>query len=336
MKPFFSIIIPTRQIGSYLIDETLPALEAQTFRAFDVHIITDESSTSHQKLTKKYSWLRIIHNNIQTKPGEKRDLIAKRTPATILAFIDDDVFPPPDWLKKAHQIIEKKKNIAALGGPGVVPPKVSFWEKVFDSVLRTWIGSGSYTYRFVPMRTQFVDDYPTMNLMIRKDIFIKIGGFDNKHWPGEDSKLLNKLSKVTKEKILYHPDALVYHHRRDSLMGHIKQHMNYGKTRGAFAAEGDTNSTSFMYVIPAIFVLYLVALLFLLLTWGPTWWIQLYSVGVILYGALMIYTFFQSFLMYEDIIIAVLAGIVVPITHITYGLFYIGGYIRKKFQLSDS
>ena len=44
-----------------------------------------------------------------------------------------------------------------------------------------------------------VKELPTVNFIIKKELFKKLGGFDKKFWPGEDTILcdnINKLSKI--------------------------------------------------------------------------------------------------------------------------------------------
>ncbi len=328
MSHFFTIIIPTRKISGILIDETLPAIGNQTFTSFEVIIVSDITGQDDQKLTKKYPWLRILSNGAKNRPGDKRDYAAKQAKGEVLAFIDDDVYPSKEWLFQAHKILQKEPEIAALGGPGTLPEKVSFWERIFDAVLRTWVGSGSYVYRFQPQPKRFVDDYPAMNLMLRKEIFASIGGFDNHHWPGEDSKLLNKFIVKEQKFILYHPDVQVFHHRRNSLSGHLAQHKNYGKTRGKFAAEGDQNSVHLMYVIPAFFTLYLGVLAVLFILKSP--YLFTAAIPFFLYCGLLSYVFFETHLRTENLLIALGAILVIPITHVTYGFWFIVGYVREK------
>jgi len=321
-------------VSPLLIKETLPAIEKQSFESFEVIVVSDATGQEEKKLTKEYPWLQIIHDGLKNRPGDKRDQAATKAKGTVLAFIDDDVYPSQDWLQHAHDIFDKKPEIAAVGGPGIIPKNVNFWENIFDAVLRTWVGSGSYVYRFQAQSERFVDDYPAMNLMLRKEIFMSIGGFDNHHWPGEDSKLLNKFVVKKQKFILYHPDVLVFHHRRNNMVGHLAQHKNYGKTRGRFAAEGDRNSTHLMYVIPAIFTLYVTTLIFLWLLKMP--FFTLAAIPLYFYCGLLAYVFFETYLRTENLFIALGAVFVIPITHLTYGFWFIVGYVREKLLRSKS
>lgn len=330
MSHYFTIIIPTRKISGFLLDETLPAIEKQSYRSFEVIVVSDVIGHDENKLKQKYPWLTIIHAGQKNRPGDKRDHAAKKAKGSVLAFIDDDVYPSEDWLQHAHNILHEQPEIAALGGPGMLAKHVNLWERIFDAVLRTWVGSGSYVYRFQPQSKRFVDDYPAMNLMLRKEIFESIGGFDNHHWPGEDSKLLNKFIVKEQRFILYHPDVQVYHHRRDTLIGHLAQHKNYGKTRGKFAAEGDQNSVHLMYIVPAVFTLYITCLTVFWIFRMP--FVSLLAVPLYLYAGLLAYVFFETYLRSENLIIALGAIIVIPITHLTYGFWFVVGYVREKMK----
>jgi glycosyltransferase involved in cell wall biosynthesis len=330
--PFFSIIIPTRDIHHYIVKETLPALAKQTYTHFELIILPHKNGTSDTTLTKQYSWLKILPTHTITKPGDKRDYAVENAKGDIISFIDDDVYPPETWLQKAANLFQERPDIVAAGGPGIIPEQTNIWEKIFDEVLKTSIGSGAYTYRFVKEQQRFVDDYPTMNLMIKKDIFLKLGGFNNQYWPGEDSKLSNALAYTEKKLILYHPDLYVYHHRRTDLLGYLRQHANYGHTRGRFVAQGDKNSTKLMYLVPTLFLLYFLSLIILhevssILLIHPN--ILLLSlIPITCYIGGLSYVFFYSLLNTKNILIASGAFITIVLTHFTYGIYFIIGFLK--------
>lgn len=250
-KPLFSIIIPARSLSFYLLSETLPALNTQKEKSFECIVVPDQPVKLDSIEQKKYSWLRIIPSHKKEKPAAKRNRASKYAKGGILAFLDDDAFPRKDWLAEAKKIWQIKQ-LGALGGPGIVPPQASFGEKIFDAVLISPLGSGAYTYRFIPEKQRQVDDYPAMNFFIRKKIFAQLSGFRTNYWPGEDSKLCEDLQNKLQEKIVYSPHVLVYHHRRNNLIDFLKQHMRYGYHRGLFFGHGDVNSRKISYFIPPL------------------------------------------------------------------------------------
>ena len=269
-------------------------------------------------------------------PGKKRDEGAKRAKGEYLAFIDDDSAPRADWLQNANNILLKDKKLVALGGPGVLPKNATFWERVFDQSLLNTLGGGGYTYRFQPQKERYVDDYPSMNLIINKKIFLKIGGFNNEYWPGEDSKLGNILSEKEKKLIYYNPNLVVYHHRRDSIKGHLKQYQQYGTMRGMFFVQGDKNSIRFQYVVPSLLTMYLTLyiLAFLLQLTKPynTIIFFLISLPFLTYVTMLLNVGFTSFIQSKRPKESLAILYIVPLTHIVYGYFFILGTIKETLK----
>lgn len=330
--PFVSVVIPVKQLSYYLLHENLPEMAKQSYKEFEVIVLPNEQGQYDLHLLKTYKWLRIIPTGKITRPAEKRDIGVKNAKGEIIAFIDDDAYPRPDWLDEAVKLFNKKKA-TVICGPGILPAKTNIWEKIFDEVLKNRVGSGGYEYRFVARAARPVDDYPSMNFFIRKKIFQKLGGFNSDYWPGEDSKLCNDILEKEKGTIYYTPGVLVYHHRRSGLKGYLKQHSNYGFHRGAFFAHGDRNSQNFAYVVPTLFVLYLIALIIPLALYFITHTIS-YAVLMItllpffLYCILVCYLVLSATVNTLNPIIGLGSGAVLIATHIDYGIMFIKGTLK--------
>lgn len=328
---FVSVIIPTRSLNDYIIRENLPAFLLQTFTNFEVIVLPNEPDKLDKELLSHYRWLRIIPTGKITRPAEKRDIGVKHAKGNIIAFIDDDAFPSANWLERAVETFDDEhsdqKQLAAVCGPGVLPENALFWEKVFDAVLRTWFGSGGYSYRFNPERKRFVDDYPSMNFLIKKSVFEKVGGFNSDFWPGEDSKLCEDIVYKVKDKILYNPDVLIYHHRRNNLVAYLQQHGNYGFHRGAFFAHGDKNSRRFGYLIPSAFVVYstITLLLFAIVPTHIEKYSTLLLIPLIIYMVFEVYVFLKTLVINKDLIVSLAAPLVLFLTHVIYGILFIKG-----------
>lgn len=331
---FFSIIIASRNVDPYLIKEGFPAINTLSYKHFEVILIVDTLDQDCERMQKKYNWLQVI--KLRNKPGDKRDSGAKKAKGSILAFIDADVAPHKDWLTQANKIFNKRSEIVGLGGPGILPKKVNIWERIFDEVLQSWLGGGGYTYRFIPQKERYVDDYPSMNLFVKRNVFLNIGGFQNLYWPGEDSKLTNNLVHNNHYKILYHPNVVVYHHRRDSLNGHIDQYKRYGETRGTFFIQGDTNSLRLPYIIPALFFMYVVlyslsALLYIVKPYDFFLFVAI-SIPIFLYALLLIIASIQSFMQTRKILITIGIFFILPFTHIVYGFYFLKATVIETFK----
>lgn len=333
MNSKISIIIPVKDLSYYLTFENLPALEKQTYRHFEVIVVTNHHTQYDLTLLKKYPWLIIIPSGKITKPAEKRNLGVAKATGDIIACIDDDAYPQDKWLKNAVRLFKDHPSISAVCGPGILPSNAKFWERVGDTILHTWLGAGDYRYRFSKKKSRFVDDYPSMNFFIRTDMFKKLGGFKGAYWPGEDSKLCNDLVYKEKGKILYDPSVLIYHHRRNNLGSYLRQHANYGYHRGAFFAQGDMNSKRLSYLIPTFFVFYFTLSVIyglLLITFSQnSWRYSFFFLPLIIYVLGSIYTGIKSLVQTKNILIALVVPLVLFLTHIVYGILFIKGFYKK-------
>ena len=137
-----SIIIPVREINAY-IRESIPHIMDLDYPDYEVLIFPDEASEEHFPRT------RIIPTG-PVGPAQKRDCALKVAKGTLLAFLDDDAYPDKNWLKAAVRHFGDEE-VAAVGGPAVTPVDDSLLQKAGGGVFASFLGGGSYRYRYVPM-----------------------------------------------------------------------------------------------------------------------------------------------------------------------------------------
>lgn len=314
-KVTFSIIIPLKKFNAFL-EENIHAILSGSYKDFEIIVLPDGKE-------KKTFPKTIIIPTGNVGPAEKRDIGAKIAKGEILAFIDDDAYPSKNWLKNALSHF-KSKDVAAVCGPGVTPPSGSIFEKVSGEFSSAFIGGGPYAFRFIPQKSREVDDYPSMNFLIKKSDFEKIGGFDTNFWPGEDTKLCLDLTTVYKKKILYHPDVLVYHHRRAIFKKHLLQNGRYGLQRGYFARVLPKTSFRITYFLPAflIFSIFLLPLFFFIskiLFNLDLIFLSIYCLAVLLSSV-------ANFIRKKNIKIALLLVPTIVVTHLFYGMKFMQGF----------
>lgn len=321
-----SIIIPVIKVNDFLRDETIPALLKQTFKNFEIIIITDKASNEQFAKTK------IIASWPKTGPADKRDLGVKKAQGEIIAFLDDDSYPEHDWLENALNIFNENKNIVGVCGPSLTPPYNNIQQKASGYVWSTWLGSGGAgTYRCAKSSRREVDDFPTVNLLIRKKDFDSVGGFDSHYWPGEDTKLCLDLTKKLGKKIIYDPEVVVYHHRREVFGPHLKQISRYAIHRGHFARIFPQTSLRLGYLIPSLFVLGLFGgpVLFLFF---PNPLLLFYSLALLLYLLLLLLSIIQIFHKEKNLQLSILMIPSYFITHLVYGILFIKGFLTVRLK----
>lgn len=310
----FSIIIPVKEVNDYIL-ESIPKILEMNYTDYEVIILPNKKpkKTPCELQNKK---VRIVPSG-KVSPALKRDLGAKKARGEYLAFLDDDAYPEKNWLKVAEKNLKKEVCVV---GPAITPKNDSVFQKASGLFFET-IGGGGMGYRYTPGKNSFyVDDYPTVNFIISKKVFWEVGGFDNKYWPGEDTKIC--LDLVNKGyMILYTPRLIVYHHRRPILFPHLKQVASYGKHRGYFAKEFPETSFRTTYFIPSLFLIINILLfLFSFQNW------------VLFIGFYFLFVTLDVFSRTMNPLLAVLTILSSFFTHLVYGAMFIKGFLTNNFR----
>jgi GT2 family glycosyltransferase len=322
MEPKFSIVIPVKEVNDY-VRETVPYLLDLDDDDWELLIVTNDQESNPWSATNKVRML----SSGRVGPADKRDQAAKVARGEILVFLDDDSYPQRDLLTVARRYFSDP-GIAAIGGPAITPPTDTFKQKVSGAVFMSKLTGGS-PERYLPVgQSRDVDDWPSVNLMVRRSAFIEVNGFDSPYWPGEDTFLCLKLVRRN-HRIVYAPDLVVWHHRREGLTRHMKQVGAYGLHRGYFVRKYPETSFRAGYFVPAAFVVFVLAtpLAFVLPAWCQTLVVAGWSVYVLglLLGVI-------DLARKVDVKVALGALPYIVATHISYGCQFLRG-ITYRGQL---
>lgn len=292
---------------------------------FEILIFPDEKDKIHN-----WPKTKIISSG-KVGPAEKRDLALKYAKGKVLAFLDDDAYPKRDWLKKMIHSF-RDSEVGAVGGAAITPSSDGILQKVSGAVFESYLGGGPARNRYLCLGDHYeCDDWPTVNLLVWRDVFAEVGGFDSAFYPGEDTKLCLDIINAG-YKIIYDPEGIVYHHRRSDLLKHFKQIGNYSLHRGYFVKKYPKTSLRLSYFVPSIFVGYLIVLvlfrpailysLFSILLHLP---FVAYSLGLIA-DALIIAV------RWKNIFVGLLTAPMIFLTHIWYGVRFVWGLILPKLE----
>lgn len=247
MSTTFSFIIPVKSINEY-VRENIANIQQQDYPYWDTIILPNSEEPDEWCDTR----IRIIPTG-RIPPSRKRDIGVQHSSSDVVVFLDDDSFPNYDLLSVAKSHFADE-GCVAIGGPGITPPNNSFWQKVSGASFLSR-ASGGFPERYIPVgKSKMVDDWPSVNLMVRRDYFLEVGGFDTDFWPGEDTILCKKLNANGTASVKYVPDLIVWHHRREGILRHLKQIGEYARHRGYFTRRHPDNSLKLIYFIPTCFV----------------------------------------------------------------------------------
>ena len=310
---FVSIIIIAKEVSEYLA-ECIESCLALNYPEFEIIFLPDKEARLN------YKDVSVIPTG-KVCPAMKRNMGVKEAKGEIVAFIDDDVFPAESWLKNAVQNFTDPE-VAAVGGPAVTPDNDGVMQKASGLVYSSPLVSGEYTYRYIKGIRKEVEDFPSCNLIVRKSAFEELGGFNTKFWPGEDTVLCLDIIKKLKKKIIYAPEAIVYHHRRRLFREHLKQVASYAEHRGYFVKRFPQTSKKFSYFVPSLFITGIVTGAFF--TGCCAFFRSAY------FTILGIYLISAAFETVRSGNLLVFPGIIS--THFAYGIFFIKGLLSRKLE----
>lgn len=241
----FSVVIIVRQINDYL-REAMPWFARQTCRDFEIIVVSEAETTENFPNT------RIIISG-RASPSRARNIGAAAAQGDIIAFIDDDAYPAPDWIEKAQEIF-RDASIGAVGGPSLVPHAATFFQRVSNKVYE--LSSAKTGPRYGRSPRQEIDDWPTCNFFVRKTHFVATGGFNEENWGGEDTQLCYGLVKAG-VRMISDPDLIIYHHPRKTLRQHLRQTYFWGLWRG-YMIKHYRQSLQVVFFVPSLLLLGLV------------------------------------------------------------------------------
>lgn len=312
----YSFIIPVKEINLYIRTNILKILSFKR-KDFEIIIYPDEITKEIWPKTRQIA-------SGPVGPALKRNLAIRDAKGKILIFIDDDAYPKNDFLEILEKDFEDSK-IVAVGGPAVTPKESQFWQRVSGATFLSSL-SGGFPERYRPVgRKKFVADWPSVNLSIRKSIFADLGGFRGDYWPGEDTKLGFDLLMKKNIQILYDPELIVYHHRREGIMKHAKQIGAYGLHRGFFVKKYSATSLNWRYFLPSLFVLFII--IGGIGSFFSRNILLLYIFGWSIYAVALVNAFIDIYRHEKNILITLAASYYIFLTHIIYGLRFLEGLI---------
>jgi GT2 family glycosyltransferase len=292
------------------------------YKDFEVILISENNINNYYSKIFKKIKIKKIYTKFKT-PGEKRHYAAIKNKCEYLIFLDDDAIANKNWLLTINNTIKKYKY-EIFGGPAIDrldENKLSI--RILSFIFKTKF-FGGFPERYTKLKKKTVNDWPSVNFIIKKSVYLETNGFNYKFWPGEDSLLCNEIFYRLKKKIFYIPKAFVYHKRRPTIKSHFKQISGYAKMRGRFLIKKIENSQSLKYSIPSIFLLY--NFLFFSKLINNHNYLKYFSLPLITYFILNLLISCRTIIsLKEKFILLPLFIIGNYINHIVYGTFYVYG-----------
>ena len=168
-----------------------------------------------------------------------------------------------------------------------------------------------------------------MNLLVRRAAFEDAGGFGTHFYPGEDTKFCLALVN-NGGRIRYDPGVVVYHHRRNLFVPHLRQIGQYGLHRGHFARIYPWTSLRLGYILPSLWLVTAVSGPLVILLFRPA--LLLYKAAIITYGIALALSGVEIAAKSRDIAMGFVAAAGIALTHAVYGAAFIRGFFVRTLK----
>lgn len=220
--PFISIIIPVRNRPEE-IDICLSSLGQLHYPRDRMEIIVvDDASDDHTPDVASEFEVSLIRLKEHKQASYCRNLAAEGAKGDILAFIDSDCLADPLWLRELVPAF-KERSIGAVGGM----VDSYFGKKGLDRYEKVKSSLNVCTY----FRRSGEDDLffyvPSCNLLVRRDLLLKLGGFREEMHVGEDVDLCWRLQDAGHH-VEFRPQGRVSHRHRNRLWPFCRRRFDYG------------------------------------------------------------------------------------------------------------
>lgn len=220
--PYVSIIVPVRNRQKDLA-RCLESLSKLRYPAHKMEIIVvdDDSADDSLHVAKQFP-VRAVALKRHKQVSYCRNFAARQAKGEILAFIDSDCVADPSWLKELIPTFNDP-SVGAVGGlvdSYFNDKALDRYEKVKSSLqVSTWYKRSGEQERFFYV--------PACNLLVRRHLFLDLGGFREDLHVGEDVDLCWRLQNQG-EALEYRPVGKVFHKHRNRLLPFCRRRFQYG------------------------------------------------------------------------------------------------------------
>jgi GT2 family glycosyltransferase len=216
--PPITVAIATNN-GAATLEECLRGVRALDYPDYEVVVVSDGSTDATAAIAAGHEGVRLIETPRQGLAAA-RNTALRAARGEIIAYLDDDATPDPDWLSHLARAFAAG-GYAAVGGPNVLPPG--------SPAVAQCVANAPGGPTHVLLSDGEAEHVPGCNMAISKQALLGLGGFDPQfRAAGDDVDVCWRLLDGGL-RIGFSPGALVYHHRRSSVLGYLRQQRAYGK-----------------------------------------------------------------------------------------------------------
>ena len=215
-RPRVSVIVCSYN-GSRTLRDCCDGLQRLEYPDYEVIVVDDGSTDSTGAIAESYGF-RVIRTENRGLSRARNTGLAAAT-GEIVAYIDDDAYPDPDWLTYLVLTLSSSSHVG-VGGPNLTPAE--------DGPVAQCVARAPGNPTHVLLTDEEAEHLPGCNMAFRKSALEAIGGFDPRfRTAGDDVDVCWRLREQGWT-LGFSPAATVWHHRRSSVSAYLRQQLSYG------------------------------------------------------------------------------------------------------------
>lgn len=261
----YSIIIPVYNRPDET-EDLLASLAAQTCRNFEVVVVEDGSTVPCREVIEKYA--QTIPVKYFFKPNEGRSIARnygmEHAEGDCFIFFDSDCVIPADYFEKLERM-SAEEPFDCFGGPDAADASFTPVQKAINHAMTSFLTTGGIRGGKVRLE-KFTPR--TFNMGFTREVYDKVGGF--REMFSEDIDMSTRI-RLAGFSIGLYPELPVYHKRRVDFRKFLRQVYVFGMSRITLKLLYP-DSLKAVHLLPALFVIGVVAMVLLAIFCSP-WWL---------------------------------------------------------------
>ena len=248
------------------MEDLLASLAAQTCRNFEVIVVEDGSSVPCREVIEKYA--QTIPVKYFFKPNEGRSIARnygmQRAEGNCFIFFDSDCVIPADYFEKL-ECMSAEEPFDCFGGPDAADASFTPVQKAINHAMTSFLTTGGIRGGKVRLE-KFTPR--TFNMGFTREVYERVGGF--REMFSEDIDMSTRI-RLAGFSIGLYPELHVYHKRRVDFRKFLRQVYVFGMSRITLKLLYP-DSLKAVHLLPALFVIGVVAMVLLAIFCSP-WWL---------------------------------------------------------------
>jgi GT2 family glycosyltransferase len=227
-----SVVVCTHN-GAATLRDCLDGVLALDYPRVEAIVVDDGSTDASAAIARELGVRTISTANRGLSAARTTGLKAAR--GEIVAYLDDDARPDPDWLTYLALAFRSTAH-AGVGGPNIPPPE--------ETGIAACVANTPGGPVHVLLSDTEAEHLPGCNMAFRREALLAVGGFDARFRVAGDDVDVCWALQARGETLGFHPAAMVWHRRRTTCAASCASSAATAGRRRCSSASGPRSTTA--------------------------------------------------------------------------------------------